>query len=323
MPFSDSVEWIQNISLTSEEEEPITIRTARRDEILEEYSLSLIRKFMTTRPFNARAAKNLLRSVWKMGSNLKIVAVGEGLFQFRFSLESQLQWVWDNGLWSFKKNMLVLQRWEKGLTARSVRFTSLPMWVQVYGLPFDLINEEVGLDIGRGIGRVVKVDCKALASDQARFLEIQVEIPLEKLIRRGGQVVSPKGDRVKVAYKYERLIGMCFQCGKVGHDANRCPHPYEGTTKSRPYGEWLCAGFRTKLGGPRSTKDSPPRHKPAPTAPMSPRDPQVTETPRLTLSDVTDNTNFQGVINADTCEGSKSRIQGTDTDGFSPKITQK
>ena len=104
---SDFVERIQNISLTSEAKEPITIRIAHRDEILEEYSLSLIGKFMTTRPFNVRAAKNLLRSMWKMGSNLKIIDVGEGLFQFRFSLESQLQWVWDNGLWSFKKNMLV------------------------------------------------------------------------------------------------------------------------------------------------------------------------------------------------------------------------
>ena len=60
------------------------------------------------------------------------------------------------------------------------------MWVQVYGLPFDLINKEAGLDIGRGIRRVVEVDCKALVSDQARFLQIRVEIPLEKPIRRGG-----------------------------------------------------------------------------------------------------------------------------------------
>ena len=77
---SDFIERIQNISLTSEEEEPITIRTTHRDEILEEYSLSLIGKFMTTHPFNVRAAKNLLWSVWKMGSNLKIIDVGEGLF---------------------------------------------------------------------------------------------------------------------------------------------------------------------------------------------------------------------------------------------------
>nr|POF11747.1 hypothetical protein CFP56_69973 [Quercus suber] len=125
---------------------------------------------MTTRPFNVRAAKNLLRMGWKMGSDLKIVDMGEGMFQFRFSLESQLRWVWDNGPWSFKNSMLALQRWEKGLTTKTVRFRSLPMWVQVWGLPFDLINEEARLDIGRRIGSVVEVDYKALASDQARFL---------------------------------------------------------------------------------------------------------------------------------------------------------
>ena len=136
-------------------------------------------------------------------------------------------------------------------------------------------------------------------------------------------MVSPKGDHVKVAYKYERLVRMCFQCGRVGHAANRCPHLYEGTMKSRPYGEWLRAGFRTKPGGPQSTEDSLPRHRPASTAPMSPRDPQVTETPRLALSNVTDNTDFRGAVNADTCEGSKFGIQGTDIVGFSPQITQK
>lgn len=87
---SDFIEWIQTITLTSEEDEPITVRSVRRDKIPEEYSLSLIGKFLTTRPFNARVAKNLLQSMWKLGRDLKIVDVGEGLFQFRFSLESQL-----------------------------------------------------------------------------------------------------------------------------------------------------------------------------------------------------------------------------------------
>ena len=110
--------------------------------------------------------------MWKLGSDLKIVEVGDGLLQFKFSLESQLRWVWDSGLWSFDNNILALQRWEKGLIARTVSFRSLPMWVQVWGLPFDLINEEAGLDIGRGIWSVVEVDYRALAADQACFLPI-------------------------------------------------------------------------------------------------------------------------------------------------------
>ena len=35
-----------------------------------------------------------------MGNNLRIINVRDGLFQFKFALESQLRWVMDNGLWS-------------------------------------------------------------------------------------------------------------------------------------------------------------------------------------------------------------------------------
>ena len=55
----------------------------------------------------------------------------------------------------------------------------------MWGLPFILINEEAGKDIGESIGRVLEVDCKAIAADQARFLRIIVELPLAKPIKRG------------------------------------------------------------------------------------------------------------------------------------------
>ena len=76
----------------------------------------------------------------------------------------------------------------------------------MWGLPFDLINEKAGLDIEHGIGFVVEVDCRALASNQARFLRIRVEVPLDKPLRRADQIVSLEGDWVKVVYKYERLV---------------------------------------------------------------------------------------------------------------------
>lgn len=80
-------------------------------------------------------------------------------------MESQLKWVINNNPWSFDNHILLLRRWEKGMTTFSVKFLTNPIWVQVWGLPFDLINEEVGRDIGQGIGRVIEVDCKAIASN--------------------------------------------------------------------------------------------------------------------------------------------------------------
>ena len=109
------------------------------------------------------------------------------------------------------------------MTNFSVNFLHIPIWVEVWGLPFVFINEEAGRDIGSGIGRVVVVDdCKAITSDQARFLRIRVEMPLDKPIRRGAPVISPEVDRVWVAFQYERLLGLCFNCGFLGHESKAC-----------------------------------------------------------------------------------------------------
>nr|POE52402.1 hypothetical protein CFP56_50262 [Quercus suber] len=128
---SDFVQKLQNIKLTEDEGEVIMVGSAHRDRMLEECSLSLLGRFLTTKSFNQRAAMALLRSVWKLGSDVRIVDVGDGVFQFKFTMESQLKWVLANGPWSFEDHPLVLCKWERGMTTHSVRFNSIPMWVQV------------------------------------------------------------------------------------------------------------------------------------------------------------------------------------------------
>lgn len=193
---SKFLERIQQMKLTVDEDEAMIVCPVQRQEILEEYLLSLIGQFLTTRSINLREAKNLLRSMWKLGDNLKIVDVDDGLLRFKFSMESQLSWVWNNGPWCFNNQILALRRWEKGVTARTVIFTHIPIWVQVLRLPFDLINEEASQDIGQGLGKFIDMDYKASKSDQACFLRVRVEIPLDKPLQRGGSIVSLEGDEV-------------------------------------------------------------------------------------------------------------------------------
>lgn len=94
---------------------------------LEECSLILLGRFLTTRRYNLRAAKAMLRNAWKLGNDVRIIDVGEGVLQFKFKLESQLQWVQKNGSSSFENHLLVLRRWERGMTVRSITFSVLPI----------------------------------------------------------------------------------------------------------------------------------------------------------------------------------------------------
>ena len=64
--------------MTSEEGEIIKVHSDYREKDLKECSLSLIGRFLTTKPINSRAAKSLLRSVWKFGQDLRISDVGDG-----------------------------------------------------------------------------------------------------------------------------------------------------------------------------------------------------------------------------------------------------
>lgn len=64
-------------------------------------------------------------------------------------------------------------------------------------------------------------------------------------------MVSPEGDKTVVAFKYERLVGLCFRCGTLGHDEKGCKFPLEMVGGENPYGEWMKAGFRGSQGNMR------------------------------------------------------------------------
>lgn len=50
------------------------------------------------------------------------------------------------------------------MTAKTVTFTSIPLWVQV-GLPFNFISKGASRDICGGLGNVVEIDNKVLLSE--------------------------------------------------------------------------------------------------------------------------------------------------------------
>ena len=84
------VNSLGKLKLTKEEEEDIVIANINSSEIFEECSLSLFERLLSDCHQNLRALKNTLKATWKMGSDLRIVEVGNNILQFKFGSRCQL-----------------------------------------------------------------------------------------------------------------------------------------------------------------------------------------------------------------------------------------
>ena len=47
-----------------------------------------------------------------------------------------------------------------------------------------------------------------------------------------------------VAFQYECLVGLCFNCELLGHESKVCLKVRQRDGEDSPYGDWLRAGFR-------------------------------------------------------------------------------
>ena len=62
------------------------------------------------------------------------------------------------GPWTFDNQVLLLFRWKSGMTAGNVKFELVSCWVQIWGVPFDMVSPSVVEAVGGQIGVVKEVE---------------------------------------------------------------------------------------------------------------------------------------------------------------------
>lgn len=255
------VDSMGSLKLTTEEEEDIQVSDEGRMDEIDGCVLSLIGKFLTCKPFNRKAAKNTLRRAWGLEKGLHISEVGINLFQFKFQSEYELDRILKGGPWTFDNQLLMLTRWRPGMSATNVVLEHASLWVQIWGVPFDMLSPNVATEVGNRMGVVEDVESRRRTDDQIFFLRVRVALPISKPLRRGGFLLGSDGKRHWVTYKYERLPLFCHYCGVLGHDIRHCPEHFAAAKKENPveyqYGDWLKADSGRSKSPPRRSKTSP------------------------------------------------------------------
>ena len=171
------------------------------------------------------------------------------------------------GPWSFDNQVLLLRRWQPGMTAANVKFDSVALWVHIWGAPFDMLSPKVAEEIGGRLGKVEEVERRKKLDAQSLFMRVKVAVPTLKPLQRSGFIGGSDGTRSWVTFKYERLPLFCHFCGLMGHDLKHCAEHFAmgktGGEVEYQYGKWLKAAGGRARSPPRtgSAKNHQPNHE--------------------------------------------------------------
>ena len=171
-----------------------------------------------SRLINKVAAKNTIRRAWGLNESMQILEVGLNLFQLKFQSEFDLDRILRGGPWSFDNQLLLLQRWKKGMNVGNIRLELASLWIQIWDAPFDMVSARVAREVGSRLGEVEEVQWKKRKDDISMFMRVRVALPISKPIRKGGFIVGSDGVKTWVSFKYERLPIFCHYYGILGHD---------------------------------------------------------------------------------------------------------
>ena len=131
------------------------------------------------------------------------------------------------------------------MTAGNVKFESVSCWVQIWGVPFDMVSPLVAEAVGGRIGVVEEVEKRWKQDIPNFFICVKVAFLLSKPLRRGAFLANSNGQKSWVMFKYEQLALFCHYCGLLGHDLRHCAQCFGATKNSEEaecqYGDWMKA----------------------------------------------------------------------------------
>ena len=149
-------------------------------------------------------------------------------------------------------------------------------------------------------------------------------MPLDKPIRHVAPVLSLEGDTMWVAFQYERLLGLCFRCGLLGHEAKVCSALVVKEGEDLPYGDWLRAGFRRQRVQSRKEALSLPYRQPTDHQPPRTIDsPVVAPTGSITSMEKDINEGVMDSIMALTAQNSHSMVKQTIMENINPDFMEE
>ncbi|XP_057426455.1 uncharacterized protein LOC130719873 [Lotus japonicus] len=184
---------------------------------------TLVGKVIYDKVINKTAMKTILSKAWGDPIGLQMTEMGPNCLIFTFQEQSTARKVLKEGPWSIMGNLLSLQLWAPQMTIYEVRFHRISFWVQLHGLPLDMMTTSNATRIASILGEPLEVEDPRVAGKLLRpFFRVRVSINTNNPFVTGFWVPRKRLPKVWITLKYEKLQGYCYNCGVAGHEQKGC-----------------------------------------------------------------------------------------------------
>ncbi|KAI9107594.1 hypothetical protein K1719_021631 [Acacia pycnantha] len=159
-----------------------------------------------------------VRRMWKPQQPLKVIPLSNEYYVVSFSSKEDRDYAYHEGPWMIDDHYLIVQRWRPNFNPwKADCQRRIAVWVRIPDLPMEFCTvESLGI-IGNMIGKIIKIDRSTSIYDKGAFSRICVEVDLHKPLLPAFTVFGEDKQLV-----YEGLHLVCFECGKYGHETERC-----------------------------------------------------------------------------------------------------
>lgn len=219
--MADKELWVslQNLNLGLERS-PLKISNEAKSKRDAAHRLSLVVKGLHPSQ-NPAGIKLMMPKVWKLEGRITSRINEDGSVQFFFNHEHQLLTVLDNGPWTYKDWLVVVDRWTNRNSPDYLRV--IRFWVKILNLPDDSRNDNLIREIGRVLGHVDEVHIQQPSAEQAG--EVRVRVPIDtagRLIFARYFHLEDYGEPVLIRFVFDKLRRFCSSCGSLTHLASTC-----------------------------------------------------------------------------------------------------
>lgn len=172
---------------------------------------------------------------------MDINVISKNLYQFQFYHWRDKEKVLKGQPWHFDKVPILLSEMEDAQRPLDVEFFGLPIWVQVYNIPFrGRYNENNARSMGDKIGAFMEMD-KSEHLGMEKCLRLRVCLDVRKPLRKHVPIKLRGGEICECPVKYEKLPLLYFFCGRLGHGTNKFKEVFGDHSPIKNYGSWMQA----------------------------------------------------------------------------------